>query len=180
MCPPCSGEKYTAYTRHLRGVPYGQMRAWKLRADDYLCRPCLSSRASVWDHCHEHDLVRGPVCAGCNTLEGTGVPISLLQQPEVVEHLLECTRCRKERTLPPRFHAAVAQAHLEAEARHAHCPARPHVRLRETTATGHVFDLYCSRHPSKQWKQEVPVLEALKLVHAFVDHALTPGVRAAE
>jgi hypothetical protein len=46
MCPPYSGAEFTAYTGHLRGVPYGQMRARKLRADDYLCRLCQSSRAS--------------------------------------------------------------------------------------------------------------------------------------
>ncbi|MEV6497854.1 endonuclease domain-containing protein [Streptomyces prunicolor] len=29
-------------------------------------------RASVWDHCHEHGHVRGPVCPSCNTFEGKG------------------------------------------------------------------------------------------------------------
>ncbi|MEU7075989.1 endonuclease domain-containing protein [Streptomyces narbonensis] len=175
MCPPCSGAAFTAYTGHLRGVAYGQMRARRLRADDYLCRLCQSSRASVWDHCHGHDLVRGPVCAGCNTLEGKGVPISLLQRPEVVEHLLECSRCRKERTLPPRFHATVVQAFLEAEARHASCPVKPQVWRWETTEHGHVFDLHCSRHWTKKWRQEVPTADALVLVRDFVERALAVG-----
>ncbi|MFD5110559.1 endonuclease domain-containing protein [Streptomyces cinereoruber] len=175
MCPPCSGAEFTAYPGHLRGVAYGQMRARKLRADDYLCRLCQSSRASVWDHCHEHDLVRGPVCASCNTIEGMGTPAYLLRREEVVEHLLECGRCRSERTLPARFHAAVAQLHLEAEVRHASCPVRPHVRHRNTTQAGHVFDLYCGRHWTKKWRQEVSDTEALELVHVFVDQALTAG-----
>lgn len=175
MCPPCSGAEFTAYTGHLRGVPYGQMRVRKLRADDYLCRLCQSSRASVWDHCHEHDLVRGPVCASCNTFEGKGLPELLLRREEVVAHLLECTRCCRERTLPLRFHAAVAQAHLKAEARHASCPVQPHVRHRNTTETGHIFDLYCDRHWTKEWKEEVSAAGALELVHTFVDQALTAG-----
>ncbi|MFE7650198.1 endonuclease domain-containing protein [Streptomyces phaeoluteigriseus] len=175
MCPPCSGAEFIAYTGHLRGVPYGQMRARKLRADDYLCRLCQSSRASVWDHCHDHDLVRGPVCASCNTFEGKGIPEYLLQREEVVAHLLECTRCRGERTLPSRFHAAVAQAYLEAEARHASCPVQPRVRLRNMTETGHIFDLYCDRHWTKKWKEEVSAAEAFELVYAFVDQALMAG-----
>ncbi|MEV7282647.1 endonuclease domain-containing protein [Streptomyces sp. NPDC093111] len=175
MCPPCSGAEFTAYTGHLRGVPYGQMRARKLRADDYLCRLCQSSRASVWDHCHGHDLVRGPVCASCNTLEGKGIPELLLRREEVVAHLLECSRCREERTLPLRFHAAVAGFHLEAEARHASCPVQPRVRHRGTTTSGHVFDLYCDRHWTKRWKEEVSTAEAHELVRAFVDQALAAG-----
>ncbi|GHE26054.1 endonuclease domain-containing protein [Streptomyces hydrogenans] len=175
MCPPCSGAEFTAYTGHLRGVPYGQMRARKLRADDYLCRLCQSSRASVWDHCHGHDLVRGPVCASCNTFEGKGLPELLLRREEVVAHLLECSRCREERTLPPRFHAAVAGLHLEAEARHASCLVQPAVRHRGTTAGGHVFDLYCDRHWTKKWSKEVSATEAHELVRAFVDQALAAG-----
>ncbi|WP_226651551.1 endonuclease domain-containing protein [Streptomyces hydrogenans] len=112
------------------------MRARKLRADDYLCRLCQSSRASVWDHCHGHDLVRGPVCASCNTFEGKGLPELLLRREEVVAHLLECSRCREERTLPPRFHAAVAGLHLEAEARHASCLVQPAVRHRAPLRAG--------------------------------------------
>ncbi|MFE0778107.1 endonuclease domain-containing protein [Streptomyces sp. NPDC058861] len=183
MCPPCSGAEFTPYTGHLRGVAYGQMRARKLRADDYLCRVCQSSRASVWDHCHEHDPVRSPVCASCNTIEGMGTPEHLLRREEVVAHLLECGRCRSERTLPPRFHAAVAQLHLEAEARHASCPVQLHVRHQDTTQAGHVFDL----HWTKKWRQEVPAVEAHELVRVFVDQVLAaeppearvPGPRAA-
>jgi hypothetical protein len=172
MCPPCSGAEFTAYTGHLRGVPYRQMRARKLRADDYLCRLCMTSRASVWDHCHEHDLLRGPVCASCNTFEGKGVPSQLIRREEVVEHLLECSRCHDERTLPPRFHAAVVGLHLEAEERHASCPVAPRARQRDTTADGHAFDLYCDRHWTKKWRKEVSAADALALVHAYVDQVL--------
>jgi hypothetical protein len=149
------------------------MRARKLRADHYLCRLCMTSRASVWDHCHEHDLVRGPVCASCNTFEGKGVPSHLIRREEVVEHLLECSRCHDERTLPSRFHAAVVGLHLEAEERHASCPVAPRARQRDTTAHGHVFDLYCDRHRTKKWRKEVSAVDALALVHAYVDQVLT-------
>ncbi|WP_226652329.1 endonuclease domain-containing protein [Streptomyces hydrogenans] len=76
------------------------MRARKLRADDYLCRLCQSSRASVWDHCHGHDLVRGPVCASCNTFERQGPPGAPAAAGGGRGALLECSRCREERTLP--------------------------------------------------------------------------------
>ncbi|MFE6520849.1 endonuclease domain-containing protein [Streptomyces sp. NPDC057794] len=175
MCPPCSGAEFTAYIGHLRGVPYGQMRVRKLRADDYLCRLCQSSRASVWDHCHGHDLVRGPVCASCNTLEGKGIPELLLRREAVVAHLLECSRCREERTLPLRFCSAVAAFHLAAEARHASCPVQPHVRHQGTTPSGHVFELSCYRHWTKRWRVEVLAAEARELVRVFVDQALATG-----
>ncbi|WP_190104653.1 endonuclease domain-containing protein [Streptomyces tanashiensis] len=51
--------------------------------DDYLCRLYQSSKASVWDHGHEHHLVRGPVRASCNTCEGMGIPEYLLRREEV-------------------------------------------------------------------------------------------------
>jgi hypothetical protein len=133
----------------------------------------MTSRALVWDHCHEHDLVRGPVCASCNTFEGKGVPSHLIRREEVVEHLLECSRCRDERTLPSRFHAAVVGLHLEAEERHASCPVAPRAWQRDATAHGHVFDLYCDRHRTKKWRKEVSAADALALFHAYVDQVLT-------
>ncbi|OII59581.1 hypothetical protein BJP40_13265 [Streptomyces sp. CC53] len=125
MCPPCSGAEFAAYTGHLRGVRYGQMRARTLRADDYLCRLCQSSRASVWDRCHEHDLVRGPLCGSCNIREGTGLPCLFLRLEGAVLRLLVCRGCLERKPLPRRFHTAVVRAHLEQTERHGRCPRKP-------------------------------------------------------
>ncbi|MFE0336006.1 endonuclease domain-containing protein [Streptomyces sp. NPDC058955] len=70
LCPPCSGATFQRYTGHLRGVLYESPRRRRTRADEYLCRMCAETRASVWDHCHDHGYVRGPLCASCNTYEG--------------------------------------------------------------------------------------------------------------
>jgi hypothetical protein len=42
------------------------------RADRFMCAACLTSRATVWDHCHAHGFVRAPLCAGCNTRYWSG------------------------------------------------------------------------------------------------------------
>ncbi|MGW4163461.1 endonuclease domain-containing protein [Streptomyces sp. NPDC004788] len=175
MCRPCSEAEFTAYSGPLRAVPYGQVRPGSLRADDYLCRLRQSSRASMWDHCHEHDLLRSPVCASCNPLEGEGIPEHLLRREEVAAHLLECSRCRKERTLPLTVPRRDGRFRLEDEARHVSCPLQPHVRHRDTTTAGHVVDLHCDRHCTKRWRQEMPAAEALELVRVFVDQALVAG-----
>lgn len=90
-------------------------------------------------------------------------------------HLLECSRRRRERTLPLRFHAAVAGFHLEAEARPANCPVQPHVRHWDTTTAGHDFDLYCDRHWTKRWRKKPAAAKAHALVSVFVDQVLAAG-----
>ncbi|WP_406016336.1 endonuclease domain-containing protein [Streptomyces sp. NBC_00984] len=82
-------------------------------ADDYLCWLCTTpQRAYYWDHCHDHGLVRGPVCASCNTFEGNGMVF--VNRPGSVEHLLECTVCRAQHTLPRRHYEDVIRNHLAA------------------------------------------------------------------
>ncbi|MFD0344773.1 endonuclease domain-containing protein [Streptomyces sp. NPDC127117] len=89
-----------------RGAAYESVRRTR-RADDYPCRLCTTpQRAYYWDHCHDHGLVRGPVCASCNTFEGNGMVF--VNRPGSVEHLLECTICRAQHTLPRRHHEDVA------------------------------------------------------------------------
>ncbi|MFD4756348.1 endonuclease domain-containing protein [Streptomyces sp. NPDC058426] len=98
-CPPCSGAAFRPYTGHLRGVQYDTLRRRGARADDYLCRLCRSSQASVWDHCHDHGHVRGPLCGGCNTREGKTPASCFLELEGGALHLLQCRGCLEERTL---------------------------------------------------------------------------------
>ncbi|MCX4444841.1 endonuclease VII domain-containing protein [Streptomyces sp. NBC_01789] len=176
LCPPCSGATFQRYTGHLRGVLYGSARTQRTRADGYLCRLCSESRAAVWDHCHDHGLVRGPLCGSCNTYEGKSTPQSFLHNKEgAALHLLECRGCREQRTLPARYHAAFAQMYVEAAERHIirarrckHVPWIEHVELAQGT---YRFELSCWWHKA-MWTKDVTVAETAALVKEFVDQAL--------
>ncbi|MDX2762539.1 endonuclease domain-containing protein [Streptomyces europaeiscabiei] len=170
LCPACSGEAFHAYKGHPHGVAYNSLRRTH-RADDYLCCLCRESRASIWDHCHEHGYVRGPVCASCNTFEGKGV--AFLRRDGSVQHLLECRGCREARTLPRRFHIDVVLADLEDGERHGRCRSRPHAYRSEYVHGVHHITLYCHAHAStSKWTKEVSVAEAADVVRAFVDSTL--------
>ncbi|MCX5326317.1 endonuclease domain-containing protein [Streptomyces sp. NBC_00120] len=172
LCPACSGETFQSYKGHLYGVAYSALRRKQQRADDYLCCLCRESRASVWDHCHEHSYVRGPVCASCNTFEGKGT--AFLCQDGSVQHLLECRGCREACTLPRRFHLDVVLEHLEDVERHGRCRRRPHAFRSEYVHGVHQVTLSCPVHssPSSWWTKQVTAAEAAGIVRAFVDKTL--------
>jgi hypothetical protein len=171
LCPACSGEAFQAYKGHLQGVSYTSLRRTH-RADDYLCCLCHESRASIWDHCHEHGFVRGPVCASCNTFEGKGV--TFVRRKGSVQHLLECRGCREARTLPRRFHLDVVLDHLEDAERHGHCRRRPHAYRGEYAHGVHRITLNCHGHAStSRWTKDVTVAEAAGIVRAFVEGVLS-------
>ncbi|MFJ6053603.1 endonuclease domain-containing protein [Streptomyces sp. NPDC092307] len=176
LCPPCSGATFQRYTGHLHGVLYASARTRSTRADGYLCRMCAETRASVWDHCHDHGYVRGPLCASCNTFEGKSSAHSFLRDKEgSALHLLECRGCLERRTLPGRYHAALAQMHLEATERHVirsrRCRREPWIEDVELDHGAYRFELSCWRHDAR-WSKTVTVVEAAMLVREFVDQAL--------
>jgi hypothetical protein len=60
----------TVYRGELRGRSYRADRAGRRgwpKASRFACAACMSTRASVWDHCHAHGFVRAPLCNICNT-----------------------------------------------------------------------------------------------------------------
>ncbi|MFC9249622.1 endonuclease VII domain-containing protein [Streptomyces sp. NPDC057136] len=172
-CPPCSGAAFRPYAGHLRGVQYESSRRRGTRADDYLCCLCKKSQASVWDHCHEHGHVRGPLCGSCNTREGKATPYYFLQVEGSTLHLLECRGCLEQRTLPSRFHLDVVRAHLEQTERHGRCRKQPYAHELEPTHGVHRFKLECSGwHTASLWAKNVTASETTALVRAFVDAAL--------
>ncbi|WP_327191116.1 endonuclease domain-containing protein [Streptomyces xinghaiensis] len=176
LCPPCSGATFQRYTGHLSGVLYKSARTRSTRADGYLCRLCTDARAAVWDHCHDHGHVRGPLCGSCNTYEGKSTAHSFLQDQEgAALHLLECRGCLERRTLPARYHAALARMHVEATERHmirtrrcSHVPWIEHVEL---TRGMYRFKLSCWWH-KRTWTKDVTVAETAALMEKFVDQAL--------
>lgn len=58
-----TGRLYCADPRGRQGWP---------KASRFICACCMSVRARVWDHCHTHGYVRGPLCNACNTRHWTG------------------------------------------------------------------------------------------------------------
>lgn len=42
------------------------------QASRFVCASCVTAQARVWDHCHEHGYVRGPLCNQCNTRHWRG------------------------------------------------------------------------------------------------------------
>ncbi|MFF5139998.1 endonuclease domain-containing protein [Streptomyces sp. NPDC013157] len=191
LCPPCSGAAFQRYTGRLDGVLYDSPRVRGTRAADYLCLLCAETRAAAWDHCHDHDYLRGPLCGSCNTFEGKTSPRNFLEdKEEAVLHLLKCRGCLERRTLPGRYHIAIVQKHLEATEHHRlrsrRCKRRPSAQHMELAHGAHRFDLECWRH-SHMWTKNVTVPETAALVRDFVDQALAaarpnavvPAARAA-
>lgn len=155
---------------------YASARTRSTRADGYLCRMCAETRASVWDHCHDHGYVRGPLCASCNTFEGKSSAHSFLRDKEgSALHLLECRSCLERRTLPGRYHAALARMHLEATERHVICSRRcrhePWFEDVELDHGAYRFELSCWWHDAR-WTKTVTAVEAAMLVRELVDQVL--------
>ncbi|MCX5151626.1 endonuclease VII domain-containing protein [Streptomyces sp. NBC_00320] len=155
---------------------YASARTRSTRADGYLCRMCAETRASVWDHCHDHGYVRGPLCASCNTFEGKSSAHSFLRDKEgSALHLLGCRGCLEQRTLPRRYHAALARMHLEATERHVirsrRCRREPWIEDAELDHGAYRFKLSCWWHDAR-WTKTVTVTEAATLVRKFVDQVL--------
>lgn len=72
LTPPGSITPPRAYDGELDGAQYTtsfkerQQLNWP-RASEFACLSCSVERAEVWDHCHRHGFVRGPLCTPCNT-----------------------------------------------------------------------------------------------------------------
>ncbi|MFE0356555.1 endonuclease domain-containing protein [Streptomyces nigra] len=171
LCPACSVAACEPYAGHLDGVGYTKVPRTS-RPDRFLCRLCGLSRAFTWDHCHDHNLVRGPLCASCNTYEGKGV--RFLERPGALALLLNCPGCRSEQTLPERFRVDVATEHVRGIERHGRCPSRPWVQDTTPTASGLAFTLSCSAH-NALWTTSITAAEITAVVAAFV----TAGPNAA-
>lgn len=168
LCPSCSVAAYQPYKGHLRGTAYNDLRR-TMRADDYLCRLCQNSRAFSWDHCHDHGLVRGPICASCNTFEGKG--LYFLQGEGSVQHLQECLGCSNQQTLPRRYRLDVATEHLQKTQRHGRCRSGSRVHDIDFHHGTHIFTLYCPAHGTR-WTTQLTTAEVAAIVRDFLKTAL--------
>lgn len=145
ICPDCTDTAYRRYADELVGVAYRAVREHGPRADTFRCSTCSSPRpARDWDHCHDHGLVRGPLCGNCNTAEAHGK--DFLSREGSVEHLLRCTGCRTRRVLPEHHRLAVLRRHLHADSAAQGCgwPLHMHVLL-EKDGAGYHCTMRCRR-----------------------------------
>ncbi|MFJ3664687.1 endonuclease domain-containing protein [Streptomyces sp. NPDC090119] len=151
LCPDCAAAGLRRYRRELQGVPYARVRENGPGPVGFLCAMCETARpATDWDHCHDHGLVRGPLCGRCNSLEGRGK--EFLARPGSVPYLLRCDGCRTRRSLPPHHRLAALRRHLHLTwgAQGCDWPMHVHVSLEETDE-GYAFTIHCSgpRHRTR-------------------------------
>ncbi|WP_406364400.1 hypothetical protein [Streptomyces sp. NBC_01579] len=103
-------------------------------------------------------------------------PQSFLRDREgAALHLLECRSCLERRTLPARYHVALALMNVEATERHIirarRCRREPWVEHLELAHGAYRFKLSCWWHETR-WTKAVTVVETSVLVRDFVDQAL--------
>lgn len=180
-CPSCSAAAFRPYNGELDSVVYDTARQRRASAAEYLCQACGLVQASVWDHCHSHDFVRGPLCASCNTAEGeAGFSETFLRHDAAGTHLLQCRACREQQTLPVEHHRGVVYRHVEQTAHHGTCHEQPWwIWPLVTEPTVYKFRLTCRTHDAK-WEVKVSGAEAATLVDAYVGGVLAEMHRGPE
>lgn len=173
LCPSCAATLYRPYNGHLQGRTYAAVK-WMSRADDFLCCLCQQPRrANYWDHCHDHEFVRGPVCASCNTHEGHG--LAFAHRPGAIAHLMRCPACDAARTIELRHQRAIVQDHFRSE-RHTKCSFEPSVESLTLRPRGGVdVTLYCFGHGTR-WDRQMSPAEHRALIDQFISLAL-PSAR---
>ncbi|WP_327350291.1 endonuclease domain-containing protein [Streptomyces sp. NBC_01304] len=175
LCPSCSTTVARPYKGHLQGRLYAAAFAKRSPADAFLCWMCSDPRRALyWDHCHAHGFIRGPLCVRCNNAEGGP---RFIEQPRAVEHLLQCTGCHGDRTLPPHHHADVVRK-VAAFEPHDSCGQAPSNTWGCTQEDGSVeFQLVCHRHSDgadHRWVQTVPAAQVASIIRDFVGKAINP------
>ncbi|WP_055588662.1 endonuclease domain-containing protein [Streptacidiphilus griseoplanus] len=171
-CPACAVEEFPEYTSRFRGVRYDSPRRKAVRADEYRCCLCGTTRAAVWDHCHDHGYVRGPLCASCNasewahTLREEQGP--WLNRANGIAHLLRCAGCSTAKMLPDRYRVEVVRRHVEAEAGQCRCKSR-RAEVREGHEDALLFAVRCFCNWRAPQLVTIPFAEADSVVRALLE-----------
>ncbi|MFB7867891.1 endonuclease domain-containing protein [Streptomyces sp. NPDC056069] len=177
LCPGCARATLLSYGGQFQGRPYAKIRDSAPQAGGYLCVLCDPPRpAAAWDHCHDHGLVRGPLCVSCNTMEGHGKEFLTLKGSTA--HLLRCTQCRTTRTLPANHRLAALRQHLHREraADGRDCPLHMCVQIAEGSDGGYIYTVTCAdRTQSLLLSAE----EAARIQARAVEEGLSSGPGAA-
>ncbi|MFB8144399.1 endonuclease domain-containing protein [Streptomyces parvus] len=171
ICPACAAASLRRYRRELQGTAYAHVREHGPRAADFLCAVCETARpATAWDHCHDHGLIRGPLCGGCNTMEGHGK--EFLARPGSLQHLLRCDGCRAQRSLPPLHRLAVLRRnlHLTRGAQDCDWPLHMHVSIEQADG-GYDCTVHCSGP-----EHRARALRGFRLTYEEAEHVLSRTV----
>ncbi|SEG85280.1 Recombination endonuclease VII [Actinacidiphila yanglinensis] len=175
LCPQCAAAGLRRYRNELNGASYARIQEQGPRARDYLCGVCRTPRpATDWDHCHDHGMIRGPLCGSCNTKEGHGK--EFLAMEGSIAHLLRCDGCRAERKLPPHHRLAALRRHAHREWGAADCdwPMQACVTLDETDESGIECTVRCpEQRPSRSTTVRLTADEAERVVLLTVESELT-------
>jgi len=103
------------YSGQLRDIPYARARYRRENPPTwYRCVVC-GLPAVVWDHCHEHGYIRGPLCRGCNANDRWlfRSPYRFDRRP--IDHVEQCKGCAGTRP-GPGIGAAIIQYWIATEA----------------------------------------------------------------
>ena len=96
LCATCVAShdsQLREYQGQLRDIPYARARYRRENPPTwYRCSLC-GQPAVVWDHCHEHGYIRGPLCRACNTNDNWlfRSPYRLARLP--IDHVDQCKGC---------------------------------------------------------------------------------------
>ncbi|MFZ4269180.1 endonuclease domain-containing protein [Streptomyces arboris] len=173
-CPACAAATLRCYQQQLQGTRYGRVRESGPSASDFLCATCPTPRpATDWDHCHAHDLIRGPLCGSCNTKEGHGK--DFLQLPGSVKHLMRCDECRLQRALPPHHRLAALRRHLHLTWGVTGCDGALHMCVRTEQADAGSYDctIQCFGLRSSSPEPGPGSFHSLRLTHQEATDILT-------
>ncbi|MGW7642911.1 endonuclease domain-containing protein [Streptomyces bobili] len=94
------------------GAAYVRVREHGPSAANFLCADCETARrATDWDDCHAHGLIRGPLCGSCSTVEGQGKEFLARPGPAACSTCCNATTavpsavCRRPTTGSPNYAA---------------------------------------------------------------------------
>ncbi|MFD5013765.1 endonuclease domain-containing protein [Streptomyces chartreusis] len=174
ICPSCAAVSLRRYRQELRGIAYTRVREHGPSAADFLCVICTTARpATDWDHCHAHDLIRGPLCGSCNTMEGQGK--EFLARPGSLHHLFQCDGCRAQHSLPPHHRLAALRRYLHRTWGVEGCdwPMHMHVSLEEADG-GYDCTVRCNGPMAVAApKHGIRTLRSLRLTHEEAEEVLS-------
>ena len=174
LCPACTLAGLHRYRQELTGTTYARVREQGPAAEDFLCTMCQPPRAAAaWDHCHEHGLIRGPLCGSCNTMEGHGK--EFLARHGGIQHLLACTACRTQRTLPAHHRRAALRRHLHRERGVRGCdwPLHMCVSLTEAYDGGYTGEVRCPGQRDRSPGLRVTAGDVDRILALAIESAMT-------
>nr|WP_240929381.1 endonuclease domain-containing protein [Streptomyces coryli] len=106
LCPDCFTAQYLPYTGQRTGETYSPKARRQPSPKAYRCTRCAVRPALVWDHCHDHMMIRGPLCGTCN---GAAAERRSARTADGLRYLMTCPSCRATGMLPPRTLVDLAQ-----------------------------------------------------------------------